>query len=147
MKDQMRSMLDEKEDLLDPEYLVALKKMYRACMNETGVELESWSYLKGLIGRAGGWPLMDSYKWKEYGYDWKIAVHKLRKEGYDFPYFLTLSIELDLEDSDKYAIYVSREFDVIFHHFLNLINETDITHWLYTLISPRTRTMMASLVY
>ncbi|XP_044761824.1 neprilysin-2-like [Coccinella septempunctata] len=105
IQSRIKNML-EQADLSD-EPLGQAKKFYRACMNESALETDGLKWMKQIFRRMGGWPILEGDNWNEQEFDWQQAVHKLRRMGVNFEFFIDVSVERDKKDPTKYVLQLS----------------------------------------
>lgn len=80
----------------------------RSCMNKTAIEKDGLKTVKQILTNLGGWPVLEGNAWKENDFDWKTSVYKFRKQGYSVDYFLDFSVGIDLKNSTKRILDVSK---------------------------------------
>ena len=64
--------------------------------------------LHKILKSLGGWPVLDGDAWKDDDFEWTKSVYKFRKIGYSVDYFIDFSIGVDLKNSTKRVIDVSK---------------------------------------
>lgn len=77
-------------------------------MNKTAIEKDGLKTVKQILTKLGGWPVLEGNTWKENDFDWKTSVYKFRKQGYSVDYFLDFSVGIDLKNSTKRILDVSK---------------------------------------
>ena len=85
------------------------RRLYRTCMDERAIEMESTSVVAQLVVRElGGWPSDYQSLWKKSLFDLSAALLKLNQYN-TFPFFYaTTMIDYNYTDSLRYVIRVRR---------------------------------------
>ncbi|KAB0791721.1 hypothetical protein PPYR_03521 [Photinus pyralis] len=83
VEDQTKKMLQKSVDPNEPKAFQALKKFFRACMDEVTIERDATQTLKDVLGNLGGLPLLES-KWDERKFNLENLMIKLREYGYEY---------------------------------------------------------------
>lgn len=111
MEDEIQSQIKNilEKDLNEndlPAYNIA-KKFYRACMNESTIQMDGLKRIKQIFKQIGGWPTLDGNNWRESQFDWKRSLYRLRRVGINFEIFFTIYLDKDKTDPNKYVLNVS----------------------------------------
>ncbi|KAJ8929161.1 hypothetical protein NQ314_018185, partial [Rhamnusium bicolor] len=104
IQSQIRNMLEQPIQQEDSGAFNLAKKFYRACMNETAIEAEGLKKIKQIFKQIGGWPTLDGNNWRKSEFDWKEAVHKLRRLGVNFDFFFSITVDRDKKNDSRYIL-------------------------------------------
>lgn len=66
--------------------------------------------MKNVLKSLGGWPVVEGKKWDERKFDWLETLISLRKLGYSYSSFLSLVVGIDVRNTSRHTIIVSRKF-------------------------------------
>ncbi|XP_031329566.1 neprilysin-2-like isoform X2 [Photinus pyralis] len=83
------------------------KKMYKHCMNESAVEREGLQTVTDVLDKLGGWPVLKGVIWDESNFSWLQTQYLLRELGYFYSQFLTVTVETDPKNDQKFILQVS----------------------------------------
>lgn len=123
IQSEIRNKLEQPIQLEDPKAFNLAKKFYRACMNETAIELEGLKKLKQIFEQIGGWPTLEGNNWNEEDFDWMKALHKLREIGVNFDVFFRVSIDRDKRNISRHILGVSIRLEDSLTPSLAIISE------------------------
>lgn len=84
VEEQTTKMLQKPVEYNEPKAFQALKKFFRSCLDEVGIEKEGVDTIKKVLNRLGGWPILDGGKWNDKNFSLEELLIKLRQEGYDY---------------------------------------------------------------
>lgn len=126
VEDQTKKMLQKSVDLNEPKAFQALKKFFRACMDEVTIESEATQTLKDILGNLGGWPLLES-KWDEKKFNLENLLIKLREYGYDYMQLFYFGTTVGEEDKslligEPIIKNVEPDYVVSYHEFLQKVS-------------------------
>lgn len=86
----------------DEHKVVKISKMfYKTCLNETKIKDDSLGHVKAVLGKIGGWPVIEGTKWNELRFWWIKTCFQLRRLGYFYESFLEISVVVDPADKDR----------------------------------------------
>lgn len=100
-------MLEQPIQMEEPRAFNLAKKFYRACMNESAIEVEGLKKIKQIFEEIGGWPTLLGSNWQEERFQWVNAVHKLRQIGINFDVFFRITVDKDKANNSRYVLGVS----------------------------------------
>lgn len=83
-------------------------------MNKTLIEQEGMKIIKSILNELGSWPVLEGPSWNEGDFDWRQSVYKFRKVGYSVDYFMDFSVGVDVKNSTRRIIDVSRSASLQF---------------------------------
>lgn len=107
IQNKLRNMLEEPTRIEDRLAFQKAKIFYRACTNETQIELEGLAGIRNIFKLIGGWPTLRGGRWNEDQFRWDDAVHKLRAAGVNVDFFFSVTVDKNKEDETKYVLGVS----------------------------------------
>lgn len=107
IQNRLKNMLEEPVRVEDRLAFQKAKKFYKACMNETQVEVEGLAGMRSIFMQLGGWPTLRGSRWNGEQFRWEYAVHTLREMGVNVDFFFSVSVDKNKEDETKYILGVS----------------------------------------
>lgn len=66
--------------------------------------------MKNLLKSLGGWPVVEGGNWDRRNFDWIETLISIRKLGYNFGTFLYLIVQVDVKNTSRHIIDVSKMF-------------------------------------
>ncbi|KAF5304224.1 hypothetical protein FQR65_LT08031 [Abscondita terminalis] len=84
VEDQTTKMLQKPSFHSEPKAFQALKRFFRACLDEVAIEKEGIDTIKRTLSRLGGWPILEGGQWNDKNFSLEDLLIKLREEGYDY---------------------------------------------------------------
>ncbi|XP_045472072.1 neprilysin-2-like [Harmonia axyridis] len=107
---QIHTVLEEPYKKEDARTIQLVKQVYRACMNETDIELHSVNSIKKLLKSFGGWPVVEGSKWNEDTFNWSETLIKMKESGLPYGFFMDFSVVVDDKNSSRRILTVDQGF-------------------------------------
>lgn len=98
-------LLEEPPTVNETESTRLAKTYYKSCMNESAMEHLGLAPLKKLIGRYGGWPVLEGADWNESDHDW-IALNAHLTRDLDGASIVQFSVGADYKNSTRQMLHV-----------------------------------------
>ncbi|KAK9500251.1 hypothetical protein O3M35_001544 [Rhynocoris fuscipes] len=111
--EEIQKVLDEPVKRDERIVIANVKNLYKLCINRNDQSREdSLNYLKSLLDRLGGWPVVEGESWDEDSFDWMKLMKIFNEEGLSLDYLFTISIGNNLQNSTKKMLEID-EADTI----------------------------------
>ncbi|XP_044750309.1 uncharacterized protein LOC123310736 [Coccinella septempunctata] len=107
---QIHTVLEEPYNKDDTKSIHIVKKVYKSCMNETDIELNSLRTIKNLLRRFGGWPVIEGARWNEASFNWIETLLKMKDSGLPYGILMDFAVELDDKNSSRRILTVDQPF-------------------------------------
>lgn len=126
---QLREILEAKEEKGESRVFTMARNVYKACMDEDRIESIGLEPLKRMLTELGGWPVLEE-DWQEDQFSWIDTVYKFRERGYSTDYLIDFSVVTDSKNSswrvidiDQASLGMSREY------LINGLEDDDVTSY------------------
>lgn len=103
---QLKEIIEEPINEDDYYLIKNQKKLFQACLNETGVEEKSLDIFEQTLEEIDGWPVVVGHHWLAKRFDWKDMIYELRNRGYEYNMLLSVIISVDSYDNNQYLVTV-----------------------------------------
>ncbi|XP_018018514.1 endothelin-converting enzyme 1 [Hyalella azteca] len=104
----IKELLEAESTVEEPEFVTKTKNFYRACANETAWEITGVEPLLYELGKAGGFPLINS-SWSPDSFDWLDSVI-LTRVLYAADYILSIGVSYDSKNSSNNVIHLGEGY-------------------------------------
>ncbi|XP_054271423.1 neprilysin-2 isoform X2 [Macrosteles quadrilineatus] len=104
LTEQLRVIIEEPSAEDEPRPYRMAKDLYKSCMNRSDIEEKGLTYIKELVQKMGGWPVLEGDQWDPAKFTWKDTVYKFKDEGFSIDYLIDFSITTDYKNSTKRVI-------------------------------------------
>ena len=97
---RLRKLFEAGSSKTEPRVFGHIRNYYNSCMNKEAIK-RSNEYLKEILEKIGGWPVLEGENWRERNFQWYELTIKAAQEGFFFVQMISIGIEPDTKDSSK----------------------------------------------
>lgn len=108
LQEQIRTLIEEPPKHRSEKPFSLLKRLYDICMDTTSAETHSLHIIQNILQNLGGWPVLDQESWNEQYFDWRDAIYKFRRVGFDVNSFLTVEVVNDYTNTSRQIFIIDR---------------------------------------
>ncbi|XP_051172752.1 neprilysin-2-like [Leptopilina boulardi] len=122
IKQEMKTILEQKYDPAETNYARLIKTFYQNCMNANDIKKENLNLILELLQRIGGWPLLKGNSWNNVSFQWE----KFGSQTEIFKnYFISSSFRLDTKNSSNVVLQIEQPSNLDeFIYYSDLIAST-----------------------
>ena len=81
LNERLRKIFEAKTLATEPKVYGAVRNFYQTCMDTENIEKNGVNDLKELVGKIGGWPVLEGDKWTGDNFKWHELSVKASDEG------------------------------------------------------------------
>jgi len=117
LNERLRKIFEAESDASEPKVYKDVRNLYKTCMDKETIEKNSVNDLKEIIGKLGGWPVLEGENWSGENFKWHELSVKASDEGLSSDRMISIGIGTDSKDSlkrileiDQPGLGLSREY-------------------------------------
>eukprot|EP00091_Calanus_sinicus_P012009 TRINITY_DN2709_c0_g1_i6.p1 TRINITY_DN2709_c0_g1~~TRINITY_DN2709_c0_g1_i6.p1 ORF type:complete len:440 (-),score=152.27 TRINITY_DN2709_c0_g1_i6:631-1917(-) len=117
LNERLRKIFEAKSLATEPKVYEHVRNLYQTCMDKETIEKNSVNDLKEIVGKLGGWPVLQGEKWTGENFKWHELSIKASDEGLSSDRMISIGIGTDSKDSlkrileiDQPGLGLSREY-------------------------------------
>ena len=108
LNERLRKIFEAKSLETDPKVFGSVRNLYHTCMDEDSIEKNSVNDLKELVGKLGGWPVVEGDKWMGENFKWHELSIKASEEGLSSDRMISIGIATDSKDSERRILEIDQ---------------------------------------
>jgi len=105
---RLRRIFESGSEVGEPQVYSSVRNLYKTCMDKKSIEERSLDDLHDIVGRLGGWPVVQGDSWSGDDFRWYEMATKARGEGFDYNQMMSVDIFVDPKDSEKRIIEIDQ---------------------------------------
>jgi len=106
--ERLRQIYEAESQATEPSIYEHVRNFYHSCMDVETIEKDSVNDLKEIVGKIGGWPVLEGGKWNGENFKWYELDLKDSDEGFPTNFMMSIGIETNQKDSLKKIIYIGQ---------------------------------------
>ena len=127
LNERLRKIFEAKSLETDPKVYGSVRNLYHTCMDEDSIEKNSVNDLKELVGKLGGWPVVEGDKWMGENFKWHELSIKASEEGLSSDRMISIGIATDSKDSERRILEIDQPgFGLSREYLIKGIDDKDV---------------------
>jgi len=127
LNERLRKIFEAESTATEPKVYNSVRNLYKTCMDKESIEKNSVNDLKELVGKLGGWPVLEGEKWSSDNFKWHELSIKASDEGLSSDRMISIGIGTDSLDSEKRIIEIDQPgLGLSREYLIKGINDTDV---------------------
>merc|ERR1711971_92082 len=108
LNERLRKIFEAKSLATEPKVYEQVRNLYQTCMDKETIEKNSVNDLKEIVGKLGGWPVLQGEKWTGENFKWHELSIKASDEGLSSDRMISIGIGTDSKDSLKRILEINQ---------------------------------------
>eukprot|EP00092_Neocalanus_flemingeri_P016471 GFUD01017824.1.p1 GENE.GFUD01017824.1~~GFUD01017824.1.p1 ORF type:complete len:761 (-),score=194.29 GFUD01017824.1:231-2513(-) len=108
LNERLRKIFESESLATEPKVYEHVRNLYQSCMDTDSIEKNSVNDLKDIVGKLGGWPVLEGEKWTGKDFKWHELSIKASDEGLSSDRMISIGIGTDSRDSVKRILEIDQ---------------------------------------
>jgi len=108
LNERLKKTFEAKALDTEPKVYGSVRNFYQTCMDTDNIEKNSVNDLRELVGKLGGWPVLEGDKWTGENFKWHELSVKAGNEGFSTNQMIKIRIKPDSKDSEKRILHIDQ---------------------------------------
>eukprot|EP00092_Neocalanus_flemingeri_P076808 GFUD01095301.1.p1 GENE.GFUD01095301.1~~GFUD01095301.1.p1 ORF type:complete len:774 (+),score=162.06 GFUD01095301.1:198-2519(+) len=108
LNERLRKIFESESLATEPKVYEHVRNLYQSCMDTDSIEKNSVNDLKDIVGKLGGWPVLEGEKWTGKDFKWHELSIKASDEGLSSDRMISIGIGTDSKDSVKRILEIDQ---------------------------------------
>merc|ERR1712123_213855 len=108
LNERLRKIFEAKTLATEPKVYGAVRNFYQTCMDTDSIEKNAVNDLQELVGKIGGWPVLEGDKWTGENFKWHELSVKASDQGLNADRMISIGIGSDSKDSEKRILEIDQ---------------------------------------
>ena len=105
---RLRKIFEAECNPTEPNVYKQVRNHYLSCMDKEAIEKNSISFMKEIVSKIGGWPVLEGEKWDGDNFKWHELSSKASEVGFGSSHMVNIYIGVDLKDSSKKILTINQ---------------------------------------
>ncbi|XP_070505178.1 neprilysin-2-like isoform X2 [Chironomus tepperi] len=110
LKEQLRTIVTSPIEDNEIESFKNIKKLFKACFNESLIEEQELKPLIDIHNELDGWPVVKGHLWNESKWTWQQSVIDFKNYGFSTNSIFAFTVDIDLKNTSKRIISIDQPY-------------------------------------